>query len=773
MANKLFMKKYFTLLAMIAYLNGVNAQWVTTVAGVLETPGFNNGPALSARFFSPHGIAADTLGRIYIADRYNHTIRLFDTNTGIVTTLAGLAGAAGSTNGVGPEARFFEPWGICVTPGGTVFVADTKNNKIRKVMPDGTVTTLAGTGNYGTTNGPALAATFGNPTGIEVDTIGNVYVADHLTHIIRKIAINGTVTTLAGTAYIPGDADGTGTEAQFWRPYGLTLDHQGNIIVADEWNHKIRKVTPQGVVTTVAGNGTDDIEDGPVADAAFNYPWDMAVDPVGNIYVADGYNYVIRKIGIDGMVSTLAGKPQVSGGVDGKGANASFSGATSIAWSKPSGNLFIGDAYNHLIRRLTLDGVPVATLNLLNTTGAGVICAGDVLKLRAAPATYGNYQFFLDGNLVQDGGSFEYNVPATIATGNHTLQVQSSFNSTVLNSNSINFTVNPIPTVTITSVGPLSFYEGDSVILIASGTGDFLWSNGESTQTINVTESGTYFVEVTQNGCTGISNELQVDVTPLPAVASVTVEGKTVLCPGETTLLVSSASTGNQWFKDGWQMPGQTGQRLEVSESGSYHTQVTAAGTGITTLSNTVAITTAPIPNFDFSATPRLGEPGQVVQFSSTGDDTPTKFNWDFGDGSPTSDMASPTHPYPSEGVYTVELIASDANGCEQKIVKNNFIQISSVTTPTVPGLFIPNAFTPNGDGENDRFRVRGYSGSEFSMSIFNQWGELLFQSNNPSQGWDGNRNGLPAHTGTYVYLVELTTDKGNEQISGHVTLLR
>ena len=142
--------------------------------------------------------------------------------------------------------------------------------------------------------------------------------------------------------------------------------------------------------------------------------------------MADGYNYVIRKIGTDGIVSTLAGNPQTSGGIDGQGASASFSGATAIAWSEPSGTLFVGDAYNHLIRQITLDGAPVATLALLNLTGTESICEGDPISMRASPASYGSYQFFLDGNLVQDGGNVEYTT-SVLTPGNHSLKVQSVF----------------------------------------------------------------------------------------------------------------------------------------------------------------------------------------------------------------------------------------------------------------------------------------------------------------------------------------------------------
>ena len=158
----------------------ISAQHVSTVAGVLETPGFNDGAALSARFFNPHGIAIDEEGNLYIADRYNHTIRKLSID-GTVSTLAGKAGFSGTTDGVGEEARFNEPWGICAAPDGTLFIADTKNNKIRQVSIDGSVTTIAGTGNFGSSDGFGLTTTFGNPTGIERDSLGNIYLS--LIHI--------------------------------------------------------------------------------------------------------------------------------------------------------------------------------------------------------------------------------------------------------------------------------------------------------------------------------------------------------------------------------------------------------------------------------------------------------------------------------------------------------------------------------------------------------------------------------------------------------------
>ena len=770
------MRILFAIAMCMMCLYTASAQWVETVAGVLETPGFNDGPALNARFFNPHGIAVDSSGKVYIADRYNHTIRLFDPSLEMVSTFAGVAGESGDADGNGASARFNEPWGICVTPGGVVYVADTKNNKIKKIETDGTVITVAGSGNYGTSNGPALFSTFGNPTGIEIDEEGNIYVADHLTHIIRKISATGIVTTIAGKPYLPGDADGAGSDAQFWRPYGLTIDNQGNIIVADEWNHKIRQVTPLGIVTTLAGNGEEALVNGDVGNASFNYPWDITVDPEGNFFVADGFNYVIRKIDMNNVVSTLAGKTQTIGGGDGEGSDATFSGTTAIAWSSQTSSLYVGDAINHIVREITLDNLPPVTLTLTNLTGQDSLCEGDQINLQADPSTYDNYRFFLNGTLVQEDITSFY-TSSSLPEGTYNFMVESDFQGQTLTSNKVSITILAIPQVDINVVGSLSFFEGDSVVLIASGTGNFLWSNGETAQAITVFESGTYFVEATIEGCIGISDEIIVDVTPLPDSLFITLEGSPILCPGKSSMLVSSSISGNQWLKDGWPLSGKTAQTLEVFETGIYQVQAQDADSGITTLSESVEIEEAPIPDFNFVAEPRLGELGQIVSFTSIGADSPIAYRWDFGDPASGDEnqsvLISPSHVYESSGSYNIELKAMDNIGCEHTISKNNYVIISEEPTPLPNSLYLPNAFTPNGDGENDVFRIRGYYGDVFSMTIYNHWGELLFQSSDPSLGWNGYRNNQPVHSGTYVYLVEIEDHEGAKQLSGYVTLLR
>ncbi|MCH1463187.1 MAG: hypothetical protein L7U46_04820, partial [Candidatus Nanopelagicales bacterium] len=215
---------------------------------------------------------------------------------GTVTTFAG--GAQGSADGTGADARFNSPPGVAVDGGGNVYVADYNNHTIRKITPAGVVTTLAGTaGSSGSADGTGADARFYYPWGVAVDGDGNVYVADENNHAIRKITPAGVVTTLAGTAESSGSTDGTGADARFNRPHGVAVDGDGNVYVADGVNHTIRKITPAGVVTTLAGaarqNGFSDGR-GPLA--RFNYPQGVAVDGDGNVYVADYNNHAIRKV---------------------------------------------------------------------------------------------------------------------------------------------------------------------------------------------------------------------------------------------------------------------------------------------------------------------------------------------------------------------------------------------------------------------------------------------------------------------------------------------
>jgi sugar lactone lactonase YvrE len=265
---------------------------VSTLAGTGKL-GFTNGPAASATFTLPDGVAVDRAGNLYVTDVHNNAIRKI-TAAGVVSTLAG-TGARGFTNGPGASARFDEPTGVAVDSAGNVYVVDGSNQAIRKITAAGVVSTLAGTGAQGFTNGPGARATFHDPMVVAVDGAGNVYVAETGNYAIRKITAAGVVSTLAGTG-AQGFTSGPAARATFRWPTGIAVDRAGNVYVVDGGNQAIRKITAAGILSTLAGTGREGAKNGPGASATFNDPAGIAVDSAGNVYVADMGNSAIRKI---------------------------------------------------------------------------------------------------------------------------------------------------------------------------------------------------------------------------------------------------------------------------------------------------------------------------------------------------------------------------------------------------------------------------------------------------------------------------------------------
>ncbi len=341
---------------------------VSTVAGASRQSGSVDGTGSAARFNHPQGIAVDASGTLHVADTYNDTIR--KVNAGVVTTLAGVATTTGSTDGSGSAALFYYPAGVTTDSSGNVCVADLYNQEIRKITPAGVVTTLAGqTPLLGSEEGTGSIARFRDPGGVVADAVGTLYVADTDNHSIRKIAAGGTVGTLAGLAAQTGVADGTGSAARFNNPSSLCFDSTGNAIVADAGNHTIRRITPGGGVTTLAGTGDAvGTADGTGSAARFFFPNGVAADTAGNVYVADSDNDTIRKITPSGVVTTLAGLALQSGSTDGTGSAARFNSPFGIV-ADPSGNVYVSDYFNKTIRKITQAGV-VTTLAGLAGGGA-------------------------------------------------------------------------------------------------------------------------------------------------------------------------------------------------------------------------------------------------------------------------------------------------------------------------------------------------------------------------------------------------------------------
>ncbi len=321
---------------------------VSTVAG--SEKGYQDGTGANAYFSGPAGVCVDAQGNLFVADHYNQKIRKI-TPAGVVTTFAG--SDRGYADGTGAAAKFWNPTGIAIDPQGNIFVADPGNHRIRKITPGGAVSTVAGTDPYGYADGPGGSARFFSPEDLALDAQGNIYVGDANNYKVRKITPGGVVSTLAGSTY--GYLDGAGTGAQFYTPRGMQCDAQGNVYVSDYFNNKIRKITPAGVVTTLAGS-TYGWADGAPATAKFDGPRGMIVTAQGEIYVTEDRNNTIRKLAANLTVSTLCGQPGLtwSDWKDGTLAEAKFRTPMDIC-ADAQGNFYIADFNNSRIRKITFE----------------------------------------------------------------------------------------------------------------------------------------------------------------------------------------------------------------------------------------------------------------------------------------------------------------------------------------------------------------------------------------------------------------------------------
>ena len=334
---------------------------VSTLAGTAGAYGNADGVGAAARFNCPRAVATDKVGNLYVADSGNHTLRKI-TPAGVVSTFAGTAGAIGNANGIGTAARFNYPQGVAIDSAGNLYVTDSGNDTLRKITPAGVVSTLAGTaGAYDSVDGVGAAARFKNPKGVATDIAGNIYVADDTA--IRKITPAGIVSTFVGSKDARGSDDGIGAAARFDSVTGVAIDSAGNIYVADSAT-AIRKITPAGVVSTLAGTTLGlyhsiGSADGVGTAAKFDHPVGLATDKAGNVYVADSGNHAIRKITPAGVVSTFAGAAEARGRADGVNAAAQFNHSIDIA-TDDAGNVYVTDGTS--VHKITPAGA-VSTLS--------------------------------------------------------------------------------------------------------------------------------------------------------------------------------------------------------------------------------------------------------------------------------------------------------------------------------------------------------------------------------------------------------------------------
>jgi sugar lactone lactonase YvrE len=317
----------------------------------------DNGPATASQLYRPSGIAVDGNGNLFVADRQR--IRKINVASGMITGVAG-TGESGYSGDKGPagQAQMHGVWAIAADRLGSVFVAEKGNNVIRKVSPDGMIATVAGNGveGYAGDGGPAVQARLNAPQGVAVDAAGNLFIADAGNNRIRRVARDGTITTIAGTgdAGFAGDG-GAAAQARLNGPRGLALDPSGALVIADYGNHRIRKMSAGNlVISTIAGNGKEGFSgDGRFAvDAQLNFPSGVATDGAGNVFVADTSNNRIRKISTNGTITTVAGNGS-------RGFSGDMGPATAAGLNLPvnvavdgKGDIYVADTTNRRIRHV-------------------------------------------------------------------------------------------------------------------------------------------------------------------------------------------------------------------------------------------------------------------------------------------------------------------------------------------------------------------------------------------------------------------------------------
>jgi sugar lactone lactonase YvrE len=348
---------------------------ISTVVGRAVNDGDS---ATNATINFAYGTAFDTIGNLYVADSFDNRIRKVDIN-GVITTVAGNGVRAYSGDGgAATNASLKQPMGVAVDFLGNIFIADSWNYRIRKVDTNGIITTIAGNGTAGYSGDGLLAtnAKISNVWGLSVDQNGNLYITDSGNSRIRKVGPDGIISTLAGNGAPGFSGDGgAATNAELFLPSAAALDSVGNLYIADSQNNRIRKLDTNNYISTVAGNGSRNFsgDGGAATNAGLSTPYSVVVDSIGNLFITDTYNARVRKVSTNGIMSTVAGNgvPGFSGD-GGPGNNASLS-ATYGASVDTSGNVFFSDLYNGRIRKVTyVDFADQPSFTLTNATLASV-----------------------------------------------------------------------------------------------------------------------------------------------------------------------------------------------------------------------------------------------------------------------------------------------------------------------------------------------------------------------------------------------------------------
>jgi sugar lactone lactonase YvrE len=592
--------------------NGSSCGIITTVAGN-GTNGFSGdgGLATNAEFSSPVAVTMDSAGNLFIAEQNNSRVRKVSTN-GIITTVAGNGtGAYSGDGGFATNASLYYPSGVAFDAIGNLYIADFENSRIRKVDTNGVITTVAGNGSatYAGDGGAATNASLYYPFGVAFDASGNLYIADYDNTRIRKVDTNGIITTVAGNGSNGFSGDGgAATNASIRLPSGVAFDASRNLYIADYGNNRIRKVDTNGIITTVAGNGSATYagDGGAATNASLSAPNGVALDVFGNLYIADSGNERIRKVGMNGIITTVLGNGTIGYSGDG-------GAATSAALYYPpgvvvdsSGNLFIADDFNERIRRVvmaTLSYLPTFTLTVNNITTNNI----------------GNYSVIVSSS----AGSVTSSVAVLYMPPFITVQPT---NQQALAGN------NPSFSVAAFGSGPLDYdwyFSGTN--LIQSGTNSTLALHG-----VTANNAGNYTVVVTNSYGSVTSQVATLAVVPL--VITVQPASQIALVGSSPSFSVGVAGAGPfgyEWYFAATNLV-QSGTNntltltsISTNNAGIYTVVVTNAYGSVTSQVATLTMVLPPMVTIQPSSQTNL--PGTAVRFSVTvGNAGPFTYQWQF-----------------------------------------------------------------------------------------------------------------------------------------------
>jgi hypothetical protein len=554
-------KKSIIIGIIIFLFNALHAQTYTinTVAGT-GTSGYNGDsiPATSAKLAGPYGIAADTSGNVYVPDDLNNRVRIITNDT--IYTFAG-NGTGGYTGDNGPAlvAELKHPTGVLVYDAYNIIISDGGNSVIREVN-SGNIITIAGNGTngYSGDGGPATNAQLSFPSAIARDTLGNLYITDVSNQCIRKVdAATYFISTIAGngTSGFSGDG-GPATAAELSNPFGIAVDPTGNIYIADQFNNRVRMIDTAGIISTIAGNGTGAYsgDGGPATAAELDRPFAINLDNAGNIYVADYANNAIRKISVAGTISTIAGNGTAGfTGDGGPSTAAELHGPTGISLDK-NGNLYITDQGNQRIRELTL--TCTLTANIASQTN--IDCNGDNNGSAVAGASGGLLPYtYLWNTTPHQGGDTAFSLTA----GTYKVIVTDGVGCTA--TASANITQPNALTAPASATANVSCNGGNNGIAAANAAGGsspytYLWSdpNAQTGSSATGLIMGTYTVNVMDsNGC-GISASVTItQPNPLKDSAST---ADTLICSGGCTDISANVSGGVSPYTYSWNIAGAT-----------------------------------------------------------------------------------------------------------------------------------------------------------------------------------------------------------------------